>query len=143
MSSSKTHIPSTALRALVSSSLKRQNLTATVPAAARFLPLGALVAGELLERHVGSSVVKDMLVEKDQPNAVIALGDAVSYEQSLGPRLDFGIMSCASCSPVHKSLLSGDRTVLVGAKSAGFLAFAGQRPLAGQSRGCAETVPMD
>lgn len=86
------------LRDLVSSSLKRQNLTATVPAAMRFIPLGALAAGELLERHVGSTSVTDMLLGKDQTDDVLVLGGVEEMISNVEGRGEFRIMSCTVCS---------------------------------------------
>lgn len=94
----KQSISSPALRDLVSSSLKRQNLTATVPGAMRFLPLGALAAGELLERHAGSSILNEILLRGNEADATMAVSGHGVSEVKLGPATaGNGIAGCGTC----------------------------------------------
>lgn len=86
------------LRDLVSSSLKRQNLTATVPAAMRFIPLGALAAGELLDRYIGSTSMTDTLLRKDQTDTVFVLSGVEKIVPNTEGRSQRGIVSCALCN---------------------------------------------
>lgn len=94
MTKSKSNpINSLSLHETISSTLKRQHILGAVPAAMRFIPLGAFAAKELYERQMGKI---EALQGQDEQIFRIETA-AGSIENAPNPRL----WSCALCHPTQ------------------------------------------
>jgi hypothetical protein len=94
--SRSTPINSLSLHEAVSSSLKRQHVLGAVPAAMRFIPLGAFAAKELYERRMGK--LEALSGPEEQ---TFKLGTATSLLNSQVAPGSTRLWGCALCHPMH------------------------------------------
>lgn len=85
---------SLSLHETISSTLKRQHILGAVPAAMRFIPLGAFAAKELYERQIGK--LETLSGPEEQ---ILKLESAATVIDN--PSSSTRLWSCAFCHPMH------------------------------------------